>query len=69
MVGMTISEFLKSNNLTAMQYAVKIGVHFTILYRAMAGKGTNIENAHKIIAGSDGLITLDDLKPSKNRAA
>jgi predicted transcriptional regulator len=66
---MTISDFLKSKDLTALQYAERIGVHFTILYRAMAGKGINIANAQKIINGSDGFITLDDLKPTKTRKA
>jgi predicted transcriptional regulator len=59
---MRLSEFLANNGLTPEQFAKKVGVHPTTIYRAL--KGVTIpkrQNMRRIIEATQGEVDVYDL--------
>lgn len=67
---MTLHEFLKTSDLSGREFAKRIGTSESVLSRLVQRKrAPSFEVARKIIAASDGLVTVDDLALTDAEAA
>ena len=60
--AMRLSHYLEKNHLTPEQFAARIGVHFTTIYRLLSGSTqAKRSTAAAIREGTGGLVTAADL--------
>jgi predicted transcriptional regulator len=59
---MRLSEYLAKNEMNPEQFAAKVGVHPTTIYRLLSGATIpKRQNLRKIIAATEGLVDISDL--------
>ena len=59
---MRLKEYLAAEGLTPEQFAKKVGVHATTIYRVLSGATIpKRENLRKIIAATEGQVDVSDL--------
>ena len=60
---MRLKEYCEEYGCTYKKLAEKWGIHYPTLYYVVQGYGCTYENMEKIIKGSKGKVTFEDLKP------
>jgi predicted transcriptional regulator len=59
---MRLSEYLAKNQMNPEQFALKVGVHPTTIYRLLSGATIpKRQNLKKIIAATEGSVDYNDL--------
>jgi len=64
---MTLREYLREEKLSVQTFADRIRVHNTTVYRWLEGRGMRVNDMKRIIEGSEGKITADDLLKANGR--
>lgn len=62
---MRLSEYCKSYSIHQKELAEKLGLSYSIVCYVIKGYGCSYDTMEKIIKGTQGKVTFEDLKPLK----